>query len=134
MSKIIIPARITKAFIKEHEKDFYFVYAVTVHASIAIGQGAVGHYYTNCFGVPTKFRNCKSDSAAYFQDCQFDTLIKPSIDRAIMDIPRDRPIILFPKIGLGCADLPNSSPKSFEYLMEQLQKIATPTKLDYTFR
>lgn len=131
---IIIPHRITKEFLVKHKQDYYFVYAVTVMASIAAGQGTNAHYFEHCFGVPTKFRNCKSDGAAFFHDSKFDSMIKLSIDRAIEDIPRDRPIILFPKIGLGCADLLNKAPLTYEYLMTELNKIATPYKIDYTFR
>lgn len=133
---IIIPHRITKEFLKLHLTDMVFVYAVTVRASIAQGQGSVAHYYPNCYGVPTKFRNCKTDSVAFFHDSKFDLMIKYEIDRAINDIPRKEgiPIILFPKIGCGAADLPNRAPKCYEYLMQELKKIATPYKIDYTFR
>lgn len=131
---MIIPHYINKEFLELHKNDLYFVYAVTAIASIAAGQGTHAHYYEHCYGVPTKFRNCKSDGAAFFHDSKFDLMIKPLIDRAIASIPRDKPIIVYPKIGRGCADLPNRAPLCYEYLMNELTLIATPYKIDYTFR
>lgn len=91
-----------------------------------MGQGAAANGQPNCFMVPTKFRLCRSDSQAYFHDGKFEVLIQPAIEIALKRIPRDKPTVVFPRIGCGAADLPNRAPKTYAYLMQQLSTIQYP--------
>jgi hypothetical protein len=53
-------------------------------------------------------------------------MTKSLIDKAIATVPDIYPVVVFPKIGCGFADLPHKAPKTFKYLNEELQKISYP--------
>lgn len=127
---LIIPAYFTHDFIKSHQ-HWNFVYGTTAMAEIHMGQSAIGSSYANCYGVATKWRNCKSDASAFFSDIHFER-VKQQIDEDIAAIPRDKPIVLFPKLGCGCAMLPTRAPKCYEYLVQELNKIKSETQIDYS--
>lgn len=129
-SPLIIPPYFTHSFIQAHQ-HWNFVYGTTAMAEIHMGQSAIGGMYSNCFGVATKWRNCKSDASAFFSDIYFEK-VKEQIDGDIEAIPRDKPIVLFPRIGCGCAMLPSRAPRCFEYLMGELNKIKAETRIDYS--
>lgn len=126
---ITVPYKFTRQYLQTH-KELTFVYGCNLYMPSHMGQSEVCEGLMNCFSVPTKFRNCKSDNSAFFSDYQLD-LIVPSILAAISLIPKHQPIILFPKIGMGCADLPNRAPKAFKFLTEELTKIKSKYTIDY---
>lgn len=95
-----------------------------------MGQEATAGYFNHCYPVPTKWKNCKSDNAAFVYDLQFDQY-KFELDFWIKLVPSNLPIILFPKIGLGCAELDRRGPKCYEYLVSQLNLIKAEYEIKY---
>lgn len=74
-----------------------------------------------CFRVCVRWKQCRS--SGYFNDNALDE-IKEEIDACIKRIPRDgKPIIPFPKIGEGNSQMKWYAPKSYDYLMSEINKI-----------
>jgi len=94
---ITIPARITREFIEAHPQ-YNFVYPTNLWHTQRVGPAKICAGLANCFGVPVRWSLCKS--SGYFQDSQFEQL-KDAIDLDIAAIPKDKPLVLFPKIGSG---------------------------------
>jgi hypothetical protein len=125
---IIIPAYISREFIEAHP-EWNFVYPTNFWQTQRVGPALICTGLPNCFGVPVRWTLCKS--SGYFQDAQFDQL-KTQIDLDIAEIPRDKPIVLFPKIGCGNSRMHILAPKTYLYLHEELDKIAAEVVYDYT--
>jgi hypothetical protein len=79
--------------------------------------------------VSVRWKLCKS--SGYFSDNQRDIII-PAIDRDIAAIPRDKPILLFPKIGAGDSRMLIFAPKCYMHMHEQLDAIKAGFKYDYS--
>lgn len=77
----------------------------------------------NSFSVCTVEKYCSNP--AYFHDGEFNRISK-MINEQVAEIPRDKPIIILPKIGLGCSRMREFAPKCYTYLCEQLNNIAYP--------
>jgi hypothetical protein len=129
---LVIPNFITRKFILSHPM-LTFVYGDDLIGNARRGQGEQAFGCANAFAVPTKKRCCESPQG-YYRDWEFDLYTKSYIDMAISHIPRFNPIILFPKIGLGRAQLNIQAPKTYDYLMEKLNKLKTTEEIiiDYT--
>lgn len=125
---IVIPARLTREFVEKHP-EWNFVYSTNYWHTQRVGPAKVCAGLANCFGVPVRWTLCKS--SGYFQDSQFDQL-RIQIDNDVAAIPRDKPIILFPRIGSGHSRMHMLAPKTFDYLQLQLRLIAAPVVYDYS--
>jgi hypothetical protein len=121
---IEIPRWITRAFISQHRKDLIFIFSDDLNGQHYVGQASQCKGEPNCYSVPTKKLMCMEEGRAFFDDARFELLWKPAIDKAIEKIPRDKPIIPFPRMGLGDAKLLEKAPKTYEYLMGEINKIA----------
>lgn len=58
----------------------------------------------------------------FFNDDLFN-MYKSLIDERIEQIPRDKIIVPFRKIGEGCSEMKTKAPRLYTYLMEQIQHI-----------
>lgn len=124
---ISIPRWITRQFISMHRRDLTFVFGTDYRNYSYTGQAAHCRGEPNCYPVWTKYKNCGDASQkAFFDDKMFELAVKPIIDQAIEKIPRDKPIICFPRIGEGGANMKEMCPRSYEYLMSELRKIEYP--------
>lgn len=114
--------RISRQHILANPK-IMFIYADDLSRRSYKGQGAVCAGISNCYPITTKWRCCTEESS-YFNDNQFDLLIKLQIDndvRRIKDnLSKYKSIIIFPNIGLGCAKLKQKAPKTLTYIQQQL--------------
>lgn len=89
------------------------------------GQASVCAGISNCFPVPTKFRHCCEDNS-FFSDLTFELLARPLIDRAFENIikgQKGRKLVIFPKIGQGCAELPTRSPLAYAYIQTHIKTL-----------
>lgn len=122
---ITIPRFITRTFIQQNVQRYIFLFASDVHGQSYHGQCFSARGEPNCFPIPTKYRLCKSNPNAYFNDGNFG-LNKEIIDTAFHRIPTDdaRIIVSFPRIGCGCAELPERAPQTLEYIKQKLKAIA----------
>lgn len=128
---ILIPnRRISREFIIEHP-NCLFIHSKPYWPVAPLGPAQVCAGLSNCFGIPVRWRYCKS--SGYFGDYAV-TDIKRFVDEAIAAIPKDgRPIILFPKIGNGDARMHVFAPKAWAYMMEKLNAIKSKDyRYDYT--
>lgn len=94
-----------------------------------VGPAGICQGLHNCFGVPVRWSLCKS--SGYFQDSQREEIIK-QIDKAIAAIPRDKPVIAFPKIGNGNSRMYTFAPIAYAHLKKQIEAIETKVARDYT--
>lgn len=125
---ITIPARLTREYIAEHP-EWTFVHSRCYWPDIYAGPSELCKGLSNCYGVPVRWKLCRS--SGYFSDNQRDTII-PAIDEAIALIPRDRPILLFPKIGCGESRMIVLAQKCYIHLHAELSKIKAEFKYDYS--
>lgn len=126
--EIIIPVRILREFIQSHT-EWNFVYGNDYLNRGNQGQSWSAKYEPNAYRVPTLFRFCSAPSL--FDDGLFNEF-SGYIDEAIKAIPRDKPIVPFPKIGHGFSLLNVRAPKLFAYLQRQLNEIKYPNiKINY---
>ena len=124
--KLQLPKRLTREFIKLHN-DYTFVYGTDYQNQTYKGQAAVAKGLPNTYPVPTKKMCCMILPRSFWQDHEFNLIQKPIIDKWISNIPRNKPIILFPRIGCGHAKMPEVCPKTYEYLMSELNKLVYET-------
>lgn len=125
---ITIPARLTREFIIQHP-EWTFVHSKCYWPGQCVGPCEICQGLDNCFGVVVRWKLCKS--SGYFSDNQRD-IIMAEIDRNIAEIPRDKPIVLFPKIGCGQSRMIVFAPKCYVYLHKKLDEIKAEFKYDYS--
>jgi len=126
---IIIPYRITEKFIREHQ-ELTFVYSTDLRNHGGLGMQWFMAGCPNSFPIPTLVKFCANSE--YFSDYQLkdNTTI---FESWIKCIPTDRPLIVPPKIGLGCARMKEKCPLTYKYLREELNKMMSHDyKIDYS--
>lgn len=130
---ITVPYRLTRGYIRTKTKELSFVYSDAVNNRSYLGQCEAAKGQPNCYVVYTKWNPCSNDPPeAFFDDAEFEALTKDIIDRCIECINRGLPIILFPKIAQGRAQLDKRAPRTYKYLMDKLNYLAYPNvKRDY---
>jgi len=130
MEQLIIPSHISRTFIQSH-KQWNFVYAADESLKGFFGQMNSAHGEPNSWPVPTLLKICQSSTDKFYYDGAFE-FFQRIIDRRLQVIPRDKPIIVFPKIGTGYSQMNRFAPKLYTYLMVELERIKYPNiKIDY---
>ena len=117
-----LPARITRGLILSLTNTCYFVYNDTVIHDAKGGQAKEARGCINTYPVPVKLRCCANEESSFMSDDLLEEN-KVLIDRAISLIPRDKMIVIFPKIGLGWNKLDEKAPLTYKYLMSELNKL-----------
>lgn len=117
---IYVPLRITNLFICEH-REYNFLYSFDYHKKSAMGQCIVAHGESNTYPIPVLIKFCASP--VYFQNFEE---AKKMMQEFLDVIPLDKPMIPFPKIGLGFSRLKEFSLKSYLWLHQELDKIKYP--------
>ena len=80
----------------------------------------------NSFGIPVRFRFCKSNNSSYFSDDIFESITKNIIDKAFDAIPLTQPIIALHGIGKGASELNKRAPNTFAYIHSRIDAIQYP--------
>lgn len=127
---MLIPYRIHREYIEAHP-ELTFVHSCCVFRALCVGPAAVCKGLPNCYGIPVRWKLCKS--SGYFSDNQ-ERDIKNAIDQAVSAVPRDKPIILFPKIGNGDSRMHKLAPLCWAYMMNHLNSIKAEYRYDYYAR
>jgi hypothetical protein len=129
---ILLPYRITRRFIQSHP-EWIFLYGCDYANKSFFGQSYSAFNEPNAFPIPTLLKVCNSSSDKRWRDSDFED-VKKKIDERISNVPRDgRPIIPFPKIGMGDSDMFKCAPALFNYMQEEIKKIAYPfIEIDYS--
>ena len=124
---ITIPRWLTREFIRSKIHELSFVYSDAYHNNSYLGQCGAAKGQPNCYVVYTLWKPCSNQPPSnFFSDSEFEDLTKDIIDSCIKRIPRKLPVILFPRIGLGRSKLKEKAPKTYQYLIEQLDSIKYP--------
>ena len=127
----LIPYRLTREYIITHP-EWTFIHSRCYWPNIYIGPSLVCRDLHNCYGIPVRWKLCKS--SGYFQDSQLGAITK-AIDDAIEAIPAGARIALFPKIGNGDSRMHILAPKAWAYMMERLNAIKSPNyAYDYHYQ
>lgn len=130
--EIIIPNWLYRGFIRAN-RNLTFVYSTDVNNYSNFGQAFNCKDEPNAYFIPTIWRLCKGNTQRFFTDYQFE-LTKPLIDNAIKRIPLNNPIIVLPRLGMGCANLQEKAPLTLEYINKELSKIKYPNiKIDIAY-
>lgn len=126
--QIAIPSRIFRLFVQQH-KELIFVYGIDIQLSRIDGQPYEFVGEDNCYPVPTMERYCPSQKI-FFNDGLF-THYANFIDNAIDRVSQQafvskRPIVVCPKIGMGCSRLNEIAPKLYAHMTRRLNQIKYP--------
>ncbi len=122
---IKIPSHISRTFVQQHE-ELIFVYGYDLRGLGIMGQAWALHGEPNAYGVPTLERYCPSQKV-FFDDSLF-THYANHMDDAVDKIAQvafitKRPVIVCPKIGMGCSRLYEIAPKLYDYMTKRLNLI-----------
>lgn len=119
---IQIPHKILRSFIQQHP-EWNFVYGYD-----RIKRGMLGQCWQtvgepNCFPVTTVQKLCPSGSR-YLNDYskEHQQWILDDVER----IPRNKPIIVFRKIGQGCSRMEELAPRLWSLMYMRLNEIKYP--------
>lgn len=126
-AKLIIPHRVNREFVQSHPK-WIFVYS-NDHARHG-AEGMCWHFVgePNAFQVSTCVKKCLN--SRYFNDNNPEHL--KWVDEDIDAIPLDRgPILVIPRIGLGCSRMKELAPKLYAHMWARLKKIKAEYTVDY---
>ena len=128
---ISVPRRITNKFIVEH-KDYSFVYGYDYELKGALGQCVVAHGEQNCWHLSTMRKMCKS--SRYWEDCEYKLVVDIMFNELMNAklFAGNNPIIFFPKIGDGCAQLAFRAPRIFNWMKEQIKNLQYPN-IEWTY-
>lgn len=113
-----IPPRITRAYIRQLRDTHYFIYGDSLDWAGDGGQAREARGEPNAFMVPVKYRKCYNDTTAFLSDKYYEENLV-LFKQALVKVPNDllKPIILFPKIGLGYNQMHKRAPKTFRKLV-----------------
>lgn len=119
MEPIYIPRKLTKDYVILNT-NYNFIYGSSVHHEKYFGNAAICQRLCNTYAIPVRWSYCRADG--WFYDSNYLNA-SIEIEVAIDKIPKDKPIIPFPKIGEGASRLRYGSPKLYAFLMEKLNEI-----------
>lgn len=124
--QIIIPRYISRVFIQAH-REWNFVYGADYYGKSILGQAWEAGGEPNAYPIPTLLKFCANPT--YFQDADIAIqYMKEFMNR----VPLDKPIVPFPKIGLGKSRFKEFCPKGYEFLRNWLfREQYLNIKIDY---
>lgn len=118
---IRIPHHISQTFIRSHpEWNFVYGYDMLQRGMGGQSWSCVGE--PNCFRVFTIYKKCSS--SVYFTDG--NQFYREQMLKSIYLIPRDKPVIIFRKIGEGCSRMNEMAPLLFKEMKDLLGKLQYP--------
>jgi len=119
---IHIPNYITRAYITEANRaqGLLFLYGDTVGHDGNGGQASQARGCEGAHVIPVKWRKCYNDEDAFFSDYKYDLQVA-LIMRALCELPEGKPIVVFPKIGLGMNKMDVKAPRTYRALISILR-------------
>jgi len=114
--------KITREIVRSNP-DKLFVFGDNLTGQGMGGQAREMRGEPNSLGIPTK-RLPTYSTEAFLKDSDYGN-VKPFIDRAIQRISKFTGTVVFPQdgVGTGLAKLPESAPRIYKYLCDELNKI-----------
>jgi len=126
LHQIEIPCWITKPFILKHS-ELTFIYSTdATYSNRTWGQAKEAMGLFNTIPCPTKFRDPCDKESAFFADSKM-FLIEALWDKVFKTAKSfDKPIICFPNMGTGGAELPTRAPQCYALLKDFITKYQHP--------
>ncbi len=116
-----LPKRITRAMLFDLRNTTNFVYGDTLwRDGKPGGQAAEARGAINAYPIMVKMRACANDPSSFLSDSLYAencTIFK----RQLNLVPLDKPIIVFPKLGLGWNKMPEKCPLTYESMRELIR-------------
>ncbi len=110
------PLHITRAQIQAHRDTHYYLYGDTRERDSKGGQAAAARGEPNAFAVPVKYRQCANDPSSFIDDRLVSENMKMLL-KALVAIPTDRPLIVFPKLGEGFNQMQIRAPITYACML-----------------
>lgn len=79
------------------------------------------NYLPNCYKIPVRKKQCPG-SDNYWYDYEID-LFKVAVEVALKIVPRNKPIVYDPRIGLSKGQLKRRAPECYKWLIETLKAL-----------
>lgn len=121
METIILPIRISRAFITKH-REWTFVYGGDILGKSFFGQAGYIANEPNSFPAYTIRKVCSN--SIYLLDNSKEDLA--DLNRSLNAIPRHQLIIVLRKIGEGFSQMKYFAPKLFKHMTERLNEMKHP--------
>lgn len=122
---IEIPFWITKSFIIAHP-ELTFIYSNDGTYSHSNPQSKHGKGLFNAIPLPTKFRDPCDREDSYFSDSKMFLIEALWLRVFRVASSYNKPVICFPKMGTGRADLPNRAPECYKLLQNLIATYQHP--------
>jgi len=116
-----LPKRITRAMLFDLRNTTNFVYGDTLwRDGKPGGQAAEARGAINAYPLMVKMRACANDPSSFLSDALYDENCA-MMRRQLLLVPLDKPIIVFPKLGLGWNKMPEVCPRTYESMRELIK-------------
>lgn len=109
------PRRLTRELINAHWQTYNFLYGDTIHHDGNGGQAQAARGCFNSYPIPVKLAKCYNDEKSFMVDSMYEENCR-WILRDMILVPRDKEIVVFPKIGLGRNELGMRAPRTYEFM------------------
>lgn len=118
-SMLHIPRRIYREYITAH-RELTFVYGQDYERKGTFGQAWSAAGEPNTYPISTCRKMCRN--SRYWTDGEFNNVCS-IISSDIANVPLNKPIIIFPKIGEGGSRMKELAPRLYQYMISELKKI-----------
>lgn len=120
------PHWITREQIRATRNTHIYIYGDTRLLNAGGGQAQAARGEPNAYAVPVKYARCYNDYTTFFTDALYDTN-KQLILTALSRIPRDKQIVVFPKLGEGFNEMPKRAPMTYGFMKGAIDGILLQT-------
>ncbi len=118
---IILPNRITRAFIRAYNGTAYFIYGDCRTLDGKGGQATEARGEPNAYVIPTKYQSCANEESYYFTDKMAEEN-HVLFHEAMSKVPADgKPVIVFPKLGLGWNKMDVKAPLTYAMMKDVIR-------------
>jgi len=115
--------RITRAMLFDLRNTTNFVYGDTLwRDGKPGGQAAEARGAINAYPIMVKMRACANDPSSFLSDILWEENCV-MFRKQLALVPLDKPIIVFPKLGLGWNKMPEKCPLTYESMRQLIKTI-----------
>jgi len=116
-----LPKRITRAMLFDLRNTANFIYGDTLWRDGSPGgQAAEARGAINAYPVIVKMRACANDPSSFLSDTLWEENCA-MFKKQLALVPLDKPVIVFPKLGLGWNKMPEVCPRTYESMRELIK-------------
>ena len=117
MTMIHIPRRITRQFLFDYRGLANFIYGDTRSLDGDGGQAKQARGEPNAWPVMVKYFRCVNDECSFLTDNLLEENVA-HIRTQMERVPRELPIIVFPKLGGGWNKMQEKAPRTYDRMRE----------------